>query len=136
MISHLSAIENWFTDFGVLSFPRFLRAVAYRWLVRWICGYMGWENTRPLPACVCHAIRQRFHTQMRRGYQSGQQRTEYWCLLLSPFCKLLSCLIYFLFQLKVKFSWAYVPLYICSYPCDITLSKRHNSCNNLFLLMN
>ncbi|XP_068696444.1 uncharacterized protein [Montipora foliosa] len=55
---------------------QFLRAVAYRWLVRWICGYMGWENTRPLPACVYHAIRQRFQTQMRRGYQSGQQRTE------------------------------------------------------------
>ena len=34
-------------------FFRFVRAVAYRWLVRWICGYLGWDNTRPLPACVC-----------------------------------------------------------------------------------
>ena len=44
-----------------LLFIRFLRAVAYRWLVRWICGYMGWDNTRPLPACVYEDIRQKFN---------------------------------------------------------------------------
>jgi len=54
---------------------QFVRAVAYRWLVRWICGYMGWENTRPLPACVYHTIREKFQTDMARGYQSAQQRS-------------------------------------------------------------
>lgn len=53
---------------------QFLRAVSYRWLVRWICGYMGWDNTRPLPACVYHNIRQRFLTEQIRGYQTAQQR--------------------------------------------------------------
>ena len=55
-------------------FFRYLRAVAYRWLVRWICGYMGWDNTRPLPACVYHNIRQKFQTVQTRGYQAAQQR--------------------------------------------------------------
>ncbi|KAJ7319485.1 hypothetical protein OS493_036128 [Desmophyllum pertusum] len=53
---------------------QFLRAVAYRWLVRWIFGYMGWDNTRPLPACVYNAIRTMYQTEMVRGYQPGQQR--------------------------------------------------------------
>lgn len=45
---------------------RFLRAVSYRWLVRWICGYMGWDNTRPLPACVYHNIHWRFQSEQTR----------------------------------------------------------------------
>lgn len=24
----------------------YLRAVAYRWFMRWICGPMGWENKK------------------------------------------------------------------------------------------
>ena len=57
-------------------------------------------------------------------------------LSLSPFRKLLSCLIYFLFQLKVKFWWAYVPLYICS--CLIVTLLCQNSTIHaiIFLLMN
>ncbi|KAK2555914.1 hypothetical protein P5673_022183 [Acropora cervicornis] len=55
---------------------QFLRAVAYRWLVQWSCGYMGWNNTRPLPACVYHILRQTFYSEMTRGYQSGQQREQ------------------------------------------------------------
>ncbi|XP_044171415.1 uncharacterized protein LOC114971919 [Acropora millepora] len=55
---------------------QFLRAVAYRWLVRWSCGYMGWNNARPLPACVYHILRQTFYSEMTRGYQSGQQREQ------------------------------------------------------------
>lgn len=35
---------------------RFIRAVAYRWTTRWLCGYIGWENKQPLPACVYHSI--------------------------------------------------------------------------------
>lgn len=51
-----------------------LRAISYRWLVRWICGYLGWDNTRPLPSCVYNVIRQKYPTEMTRGYQPGQQR--------------------------------------------------------------
>ena len=36
---------------------RFLRSVAYRWTTQWLCGYLGWGNTRPLPGCVYHTIR-------------------------------------------------------------------------------
>lgn len=80
---------------------RFLRAVSYRWLVRWICGYMGWDNTRPLPACVYHNIRQRFPTEQIRGYQTAQRRdwvnqTNLWrqetmtIMIIQPLLKLLS----------------------------------------------
>ncbi|KAJ7375119.1 hypothetical protein OS493_001857 [Desmophyllum pertusum] len=53
---------------------QFVRAVAYRWLVRWICGHLGWDNTRPLSACVYHQIRQKFPTAHVQGYQSSEQR--------------------------------------------------------------
>ena len=55
-------------------FLRYIRAVAYRWLIHWICGYMGWDNTRTLPACVYHNIRQKFQTVQTRGYQAAQRR--------------------------------------------------------------
>lgn len=55
-------------------FFRLVRAVAYRWLIRWICGHMGWDNTRPLPACVYHKIRGAFPTAQVRGYQAAEQR--------------------------------------------------------------
>ncbi|XP_044180991.1 uncharacterized protein LOC122962142 [Acropora millepora] len=53
---------------------QFLRAVAYRWLVRWMCGYLGWDNTRPLPACVYDDIRKKFQSTQVHGYQSAEQR--------------------------------------------------------------
>ena len=53
---------------------RLIRAVAYRWVVRCICGYMGWENTRPLPAGVYHLIREKYHTKMGRGYGKFSSR--------------------------------------------------------------
>jgi hypothetical protein len=31
--------------------------VAYRWIVRWVFGMLGWENSRPLPACLYNEIR-------------------------------------------------------------------------------
>ena len=37
-----------------------MRAVAYRWLVHWLSGYLGWDHTRPLPACIYHFIRTEF----------------------------------------------------------------------------
>ncbi|XP_019626578.1 PREDICTED: uncharacterized protein LOC109471681 [Branchiostoma belcheri] len=52
----------------------FLRAVAYRWLVRWMCGYLGWDNARPLPACVYHKIRSDFNTGHAGGYSSSAER--------------------------------------------------------------
>ena len=51
---------------------RFLRAVAYRWLVPWICGYLGWDNARPLSACVYHYVRNKYHSAQAHGYQSAQ----------------------------------------------------------------
>ncbi|XP_074608758.1 uncharacterized protein LOC141863197 [Acropora palmata] len=52
----------------------FVRAVAYRWVVRWLCGYMGWENRRPLPACIYNNIRCKFLTNNARGYTAAQAR--------------------------------------------------------------
>ncbi|KAM7442627.1 hypothetical protein ABFA07_008481 [Porites harrisoni] len=50
------------------------RATAYRFLVRWIFGPLGWNNSRPLPACVYHKIRQKFQTASTRGYSSAERR--------------------------------------------------------------
>ncbi|KAK3748684.1 hypothetical protein QZH41_018980 [Actinostola sp. cb2023] len=51
-----------------------LRAIAYRWLVRWLCGYMGWGNTRPLAACMYHNIRTRFVSNAPSGYVTAANR--------------------------------------------------------------
>ena len=56
-----------------LLFPcRFIRTVGYRWIIRWLCGYMGWGNTRPLPACIYQNIRTRYATPHRQltGYRN------------------------------------------------------------------
>lgn len=54
---------------------RYLRAVAYRWVVRWIFGYLGWDNTRPLPACIYNHIREKYQTaEAMVGYASAQER--------------------------------------------------------------
>ena len=68
-ITHYSSYFGLMTDFPC----RFIRAAAYRWTVRWLCGYMGWENTRPLPACIYQDLRTRYptpHTQSR-GYKNS-----------------------------------------------------------------
>ncbi|XP_046846775.1 uncharacterized protein LOC124440421 [Xenia sp. Carnegie-2017] len=57
----------------------YLRAVAYRWVIRWLCGCLGWENSRPLPACIYTDIRKRFPLrnplgQEHAGYKSAQER--------------------------------------------------------------
>ncbi|KAK3727219.1 hypothetical protein QZH41_020353 [Actinostola sp. cb2023] len=46
----------------------FCRAVAYRWLIKWICGYLGWENRRPLPACIYHDMRIKYPGHHTVGY--------------------------------------------------------------------
>ena len=71
--------ELWDTDIRIASYfllflYRFVRAVAYRWVVRWLCGYMGWDNRRPLPACIYHNIRCKFPTNNTRGYTAAQAR--------------------------------------------------------------
>jgi hypothetical protein len=53
----------------ISNFLRYLRAVAYRWLVRWFCGYLGWDNRRPLPACIYNDIRKTFPSNSTKGYQ-------------------------------------------------------------------
>ena len=60
---------------------RFIRAVAYRWTTRWLCGYIGWENRRPLPACVYHSTR---NTRQHRGYGNVQDGEEHWTLVNVP----------------------------------------------------
>ena len=60
---------------------RFIRAVAYRWTTRWLCGYIGWENRRPLPACVYHSIRKKYNTQQHRGYANVQDGEVHWTLV-------------------------------------------------------
>jgi hypothetical protein len=62
-------------DYCVICY-RFLRAVSYRWLARWLFGIMGWENTRPLSACIYHHIRTTFPTGDAKGYVSGEERAE------------------------------------------------------------
>ncbi|KAL9970831.1 hypothetical protein ACROYT_G023278 [Oculina patagonica] len=61
---------------GGASQNEFVRAVAYRWTVRWLCGYMGWENTRPLPACVYHSIRKKYPSNQSRGYATALEREK------------------------------------------------------------
>ena len=56
---------------------RFLRAVAYRWLARWLFGEMGWENTRSLSACIYNHIRKTLPTDSTLGYSSGQERAPH-----------------------------------------------------------
>ncbi|XP_063042850.1 uncharacterized protein LOC134437285 [Engraulis encrasicolus] len=51
----------------------YLRAVAYRWVVRWMCGYLGWEHTRPLSACVYHRLRTDYSDGQTRGYKSSME---------------------------------------------------------------
>ena len=119
MISYLSAIDNWFTDFSV--FYRFLDSLEQELTGGWYVGFVGtWAGrTQGLSLLVYsnHAIRQRFQTQMRRGYQSGQQGRSSCCFpsLSFPQSALVSHL--FPFSIKSQILMAYVPLYICSYPC-------------------
>ncbi|KAK2554154.1 hypothetical protein P5673_024509 [Acropora cervicornis] len=49
---------------------------AYHFLVRWIFGPLGWNNSRPLPAHVYHKIRQNFLTASTRGHSSADQRQD------------------------------------------------------------
>ena len=61
----------------VRYFSRYLRAVAYRWIIRWLCGCLGGGNSRPLPACIYTDIRKRFplgNPTEFAGYQPAQKR--------------------------------------------------------------
>ena len=39
---------------------------------RWLCGHIGWNNRRPLTACVYHNIRKKFNMQQHMGYAIAQ----------------------------------------------------------------
>ena len=65
---------------------RFYRAVAYRWLVRWIFGYLGWDNSRPLPACIYETARRQWPTSNTRGYVSADSRWSQSTWLVHPPC--------------------------------------------------
>ena len=51
-----------------------MRAVAYRYIIRWLCGFLGWDNTRPLPTCIYNEIRTKFGTHRRQGYLTAAER--------------------------------------------------------------
>ena len=61
-------------EMSIFTYFRYLRAVAYGWFVRWICGPMGWENSRPLSACVYHRIRNELPSGRSRGYTPAEER--------------------------------------------------------------
>ena len=61
-------------EMSIFTYFRYLRAVAYGWFVRWICGPMGWENSRPLSACVYHRIRKELPSGRSRGYTPAEER--------------------------------------------------------------
>ncbi|KAJ7323712.1 hypothetical protein OS493_020422 [Desmophyllum pertusum] len=52
-----------------------LRAVGYRWLVRFMCGYLGWDNSRPLSACIYHDMRTRYPATRLHGYATAEERS-------------------------------------------------------------
>lgn len=54
----------------------FYRAVAYRMFISMLFGYMGYSNTRPLPACVYSKIRNAFPNEENKytGYKSVEER--------------------------------------------------------------
>lgn len=58
-------------SYNITLIHRFIRSVAYKWIVRWLCGYMGWDNRRPLPSCIYHHIRTSYSTVhlQSRGYR-------------------------------------------------------------------
>ncbi|CAB3977758.1 Hypothetical predicted protein [Paramuricea clavata] len=53
----------------------YIRAVRYRWLARWLFGYMGPENTRPLSSCIYEDIRTRYNTGGQSGYADAENRS-------------------------------------------------------------
>ena len=53
-----------------------MKAVAYRWIVRWMCGCLGWDNARPLPACVYNKVRSQYPTTSTHGFSSSTERAS------------------------------------------------------------
>ena len=85
---------------------RYLRAVAHRLVVRWLCDPLGWENTRPLPACVYHDIRTCYFTRAAMGYSSAQDRENEWDLVFRHYKKKKS--VFTIHNLKIKNSIDYI----------------------------
>ena len=64
--------------FIILLLPwlyRYIRAVGYRWLARWLFGYIGPDNTRPLAACIYENLRRRYDTGGTTGYIDAEKRS-------------------------------------------------------------
>ncbi|KAJ7377437.1 hypothetical protein OS493_029339 [Desmophyllum pertusum] len=45
------------------------------WLVRWLCGYLGWDNSRSLSACIYNDIRTRHPASCLHEYAMTQERS-------------------------------------------------------------
>lgn len=55
----------------------YLRAIAYRLFISMVFGFMGFDNSRPLPACAYTTIRTRFPKEKNTehtGYKSTEER--------------------------------------------------------------
>jgi hypothetical protein len=55
----------------------FLRAIAYRLCISMVFALMGFDNSRPLPACIYTTIRTRFPKEKNTeytGYKSAEER--------------------------------------------------------------
>ena len=52
----------------------YLRAVAYRWIARWTFGYLGWDNARPLSACIYEHIRKAYAANYKTGFVPSANR--------------------------------------------------------------
>jgi hypothetical protein len=55
----------------------YLRAIAYRLFISMVFGFMGFDNSRPLPACAYTTIRTRFPKAKNTeytGYKSTEER--------------------------------------------------------------
>ena len=72
----LFAIHLFYTSHTLQKCPafdfRYLRAVAYRWTVRWIFGYLGWDSRRPLPACVYTHIQAKYPSNAAVGFAAAE----------------------------------------------------------------
>jgi hypothetical protein len=69
-------LQNLSEDYIVSGCFRFVRAVGYRWMAKWLFGIMGWENTRPLPACLYHVFRTTYGSDHLQGYVAGHERAD------------------------------------------------------------
>ena len=83
--SFISSQCSYHNDIATVATFSFMRAGGSWWLVGWIFGILGYDNTQPFRACVYAGIRQRCRTFHATGYWSGKLRKGLelhykWCI--------------------------------------------------------